>query len=89
MVVVGPALASALESILRAFSIAHRVFGETLGHPVCCADVSVQHCFVAQALLSALDVVPVAGPIALCVIIHTVCPTFVAPEGTGSFRQSV
>ena len=89
MIVVGPTLSSALKCVLWALSIAHCVLGETLFHPVSGADVSIQHCLVAQALVSALDVVPVAGPITLGVITHTVSPTFVAPEGTGSFRQGV
>ena len=88
-IVVGPTLSSTLKGVLWALSIAHCVFGETLFHPVNGAGVSIPHCLVAQALLSALDVVPVAGPIALGIIIHTVCPTSVAPEGTGSFREGV
>ena len=89
LIVVGPTLCSALKCVLWALSIAHCVLGETLFHPVSGADVSIQHCLVAQALVSALDVVPIASSVALSIIIHTVSPTFVAPEGTGSFRQGV
>ena len=89
MIVVGPTLSSALESVLRALTITHRVAGETLRHPVCGADVSVLHGLVADALLSALDVVPVASSVALRIIIHTVFPTLVGPQGTGSLRQGV
>ena len=89
MIVVGPTLSSALESVLRALTITHRVPGETLRHPVRGADVSVQHGLVADALLSALDVVPVASSIALPVVVHAVSPTLVRPQGTGSFRQGV
>ena len=89
LIVGRPTLSSALEGVLWALSIAHCVLRETLFHPVSGAGVSIPHCLVAQALVSALDVVPVAGPITLCIIIHTVCPTFVSPEGTGSFRQGV
>jgi len=51
--------------------------------------VSVQHGLVADALLSAQDVVPVASSIALPIIIHALCPTFVGPEGAGSLRKGV
>ena len=89
MIVVGPTLSSALESVLRALAITHHVLGETLLHPVCGADVPVLHGLVADALLPALNVVPVASSIALPVVVQAVSPTLVSPQGTGSLGQGV
>lgn len=89
MIVVWPTLCSALESILRALTITLPVLGETLRHSACGAFVSVPHGLVAEALVSTLDVVPVASPIALRIIIHALRPAFVSPKGTLSFRLGI
>ena len=89
MIVVWPTLCSALESVLRALTITLPVLGETLRHPVCVADVSVQHGLVADALGPTLDVVPVASSVALRIIIHALRSAFVSPKGTLSFRLGI